>query len=56
MAKIKLPEKFEQNLGEIDYVGLYGVKSDETDFSGAIERSLKEDPKHLCDGFLKHLK
>jgi len=37
----------------IDYAALYGVKPGECDFSGAIERSLKEGPKHLNKDFLK---
>lgn len=37
----------------IDYAALYGVKPSECDFSGAIERSLKEGPKHLTKDFLK---
>ena len=42
------------NMIMIDYAALYGVKPSECDFSGAIERSLKEGgPKHLTQDFLK---
>lgn len=32
---------------EMNYTELYGVRSDESNFSGAIERSLEEGMKHL---------
>lgn len=31
----------------INYAEPYGVRPDESDFSGVIERSLEEDVKHL---------
>lgn len=37
----------------IDYASLYGVKPNENDFSGAINRCLKEEPKHLSQNFIK---
>lgn len=39
----------------IDYASLYGVKSGETDFLGAIRRSLKKGPIHL-EKFVKSIK
>lgn len=36
----------------LDYSSLYGVKPDENDFSGAINRSIKEGPKHLDKNFV----
>ena len=36
----------------INYAELYGVKPEESDFSKAIKRSIKEGPKHL-DKFIK---
>lgn len=36
----------------IDYSSLYGVKPNENDFSGAINRSMKEGPKHLTENFV----
>ena len=36
----------------IDYAALYGVKPGESDFSGAIKRSLKNGIKHL-DKYIK---
>lgn len=40
---------------KINYAELYGVADNESDFSGAIKRSLKNDVKHL-DKFLKMIK
>lgn len=40
---------------DIDYAALYGVKPGESDFSGAIERSLKNGIKHL-DEYVKMIK
>lgn len=40
---------------DIDYAALYGVKPGESDFSGAIERSLKNGIKHL-DEYIKIIK
>ena len=40
---------------KINYAELYGVADNESDFSGAIKRSLKNDIKHL-DEFLKMIK
>lgn len=40
-------------MNNIDYAELYGVKPGECDFSGAIERSLKEGAKHLSEEFFK---
>ena len=37
----------------INYGELYGVLPGETDFSGAIARSLEEGKKHLSGEFLK---
>ena len=42
-------------MNDIDYADLYGVKPGETDFSGAIKRSLKEGIKHLDKNFIKIL-
>lgn len=40
-----------------NYAELYGVKPGESDFSGTIERSLKEGVKHLDDEkYIKILK
>ena len=39
----------------IDYAELYGVKSGETDFSGAIQRSLDKGVQYLSDEFMKAL-
>ena len=38
---------------DVDFAGLYGVKEGETDFSGAVERTLETGPKHLSDEFIK---
>lgn len=43
-------------MNNIDYGALYGVKSGESDFSGAIERSLEEGVKHLDKEFLDAIK
>lgn len=40
---------------DIDYAALYGVKPGESDFSGAIERSVKNGVKHL-DEYIKMIK
>lgn len=40
---------------DIDYAALYGVHPGESDFSGAIERSLKNNIKHL-DEYVKMIK
>ena len=41
---------------EINYKELYGVLPEESDFSGAIERSLEEGIQHLDKGeFLKYI-
>ena len=40
---------------DIDYAALYGVHPGESDFSGAIERSLKNGIKHL-DEYIKMIK
>lgn len=37
---------------KLDYSSLYGVKPNENDFSGAINRSMKEGPKHLGKNFV----
>ena len=37
----------------IDFGELYGVRPGETDFSGAVERTLETGPKHLSDEFIK---
>lgn len=37
----------------IDYASLYGVKPNENDFNGAIQRCVKEGPKHLSQNFVK---
>ena len=36
----------------IDYASLYGVKPNENDFSGAINRCMKDGPKHLNQNFV----
>ena len=41
------------NINDIDYADLYGVRHGEIDFSGAIERSLNDDIKHLDEEFLE---
>jgi hypothetical protein len=44
---------------DIDYAALYGVKPGESDFSGAIERSLKNGIKHIdnhLDEYVKMIK
>ena len=41
---------------DIDYASMYGVKPGETDFSGAIERSLNESVKHIGKEFLEMIK
>jgi hypothetical protein len=40
-------------MNNIDYASMYGVKPGETDFGGAIERSLNEGVKHIGEEFLK---
>ena len=40
---------------DIDYAALYGVHPGESDFSGAIKRSLKTGIKHL-DKYVKMIK
>ena len=42
-------------MNDINYAELYGVKPGESDFSGAIERSLKEGVKHLGKEFVEIL-
>ena len=42
-------------MNNIDYASLYGVKPGESDFSGAIKRSLKNDIKYL-DEYIKMIK
>ena len=37
----------------IDFAKLYGVRPGETDFSGAIKRTLETGPKHLSNEFIK---
>lgn len=37
---------------KLDYSSLYGVKPNENDFSGAINRCIKEGPKHLTKNFV----
>lgn len=45
------------NINNIDYASMYGVKPGETDFGGAIERSLNEGfNKHIGKEFLKIIK
>ena len=44
------------NMNDIDYASLYGVKPGETDFSGAIERSLNDGVKHLDEEFLEDIR
>ena len=41
---------------DIDYAALYGVNPGESDFSGAIERSLNDDIKHLNGEFLEAIR
>lgn len=43
---------------DIDYAALYGVRPGESDFSGAIERSVKNGIKHLdeCSEYIKMIK
>jgi len=36
----------------LDYASLYGVKPNENDFSGAINRYIKKDIKHLTKNFI----
>lgn len=43
-------------MNNIDYASMYGVKPGETDFGGAIERSLNEGVKHIGKEFLKMIK
>ena len=43
------------NMKDINYASLYGVLPGESDFLGAIKRSLKNDVKHL-DEFMKMIK
>ena len=38
---------------DINYAELYGVKPNESDFSGAIERSLSKDVQHLSKKYLQ---
>ena len=40
---------------DIDYAAFYGVHPGESDFSGAIKRSLKTGVKHL-DEYIKMIK
>ena len=40
---------------DIDYAALYEVHPEESDFLGAIKRSLKTDIKHL-DEYIKMIK
>ena len=40
---------------DIDYVAFYGVQPGESDFSGAIKRSLKTGIKYL-DEYIKMIK
>lgn len=37
---------------KLDYSSLYGVKPNENDFSGAINRCTKEGLKHLTKNFI----
>ena len=46
----------ENACNNIDYASLYGVKPGETDFSGAIERSLNDGVKHLDKEFLEAIR
>ena len=41
---------------DIDYAVLYGVHPGESDFSGAIERSLKTGVKHLDEIFMESIR
>ena len=41
---------------DIDYASMYGVKPGETDFGGAIKRSLNESVKHISKEFLEMIK
>lgn len=41
---------------DIDYAALYGVHPGEFDFSGAIERSLKNGPKHFGKIMMESIK
>ena len=43
------------NMKNINYASLYGVLPGESDFSGAIKRSLKTGVKHL-DEYIKMIK
>lgn len=37
---------------DINFAELYDVRPDETDFTGAIDRSLEQGIKHLSENFL----
>ena len=37
---------------DINFAELYDVKPGETDFTGAIDRSLEQGTKHLSENFL----
>lgn len=41
---------------DIDYAALYGVHPGESDFSGAIERSSKNGPKHFDEIMMESIK
>lgn len=42
-------------MNDINYASLYGVKPGETDFCGAIQRSLNKGIKHLDKKIIKIL-
>ena len=39
-------------INNIDYAELYGVYTDETNFSGAIKRSLNKGAQHISKDFI----
>lgn len=39
-------------MDNIDYAGLYGVYPGETDFYGAIKRSLNKSVQHISNDFV----
>ena len=40
---------------KINYAELYGVKPNESDFSGAIKRSLKNGAVHISENFISFI-
>ena len=45
-------QNFVKAMDKIDYAELYGVYPDETDFSGAIKRTLNEGVQHISKEFI----